>query len=208
MGNLESMISCTPSAAVVYSHAAVGDLERLKVALKEDKNKIGIKYVDGEGKTPLMIAAKHGHTECVTVLLNNAAKLHARSNDRTTVLLYAISGGHEKVIEVLLKAGANVNARGPNGQTALMRAALLGHSFIVAILLQFRAYLNTEDIDGVTPLMAAVHTECEECLKLLLHAGADKNYLNKVLLHKIIICNLLAFFKIQLPSNFSISYIF
>ena len=52
-----------------------------------------------------------------------ASKLHARTNDRTTVLMYAVAGGHADCVNILLKAGANPSARGPKGKTALILAS-------------------------------------------------------------------------------------
>lgn len=78
-----------------------------------------------EGKfTPLMYAAdsffnEEDALECVTILMNAGADIHAVDANDTTVLMRAAGHGWDSVVEKILKAGADPSARDIFGRTAL-----------------------------------------------------------------------------------------
>ncbi len=53
------------------------------------------------GSTPLHLAALHGKTEIVTLLLEHGADMHLRDNLNATPLSYAKGGGHKEIIGLL-----------------------------------------------------------------------------------------------------------
>lgn len=81
------------------------------------------------GKTPLMMAADHGHTEIVSLLLNAGADMEARDEYGFTALASAGQGGHAEVVSLLRKRGAKVSL------TNFLGAALFGHKDVLKTLL-------------------------------------------------------------------------
>lgn len=108
------------------------------------------------GVTPLMLAAIHGHTDCVHVL----APYEATRQEETfgyTALSLAAHFNYPFVVESLIpyEAGITLN----NGWTALMIAAAAGNTACCAALVQYEARAST---DGLTAYLLAVergHTD-------------------------------------------------
>jgi hypothetical protein len=61
---------------------------------------------NGEGVTPLMIAAYHGHLEMVRALTDHGANLQATDNDGFTAVMLADHSGHDEIVKILLARGA------------------------------------------------------------------------------------------------------
>ncbi|MEE8606587.1 MAG: ankyrin repeat domain-containing protein, partial [Nitrospiraceae bacterium] len=57
--------------------------------------------------TALMLAAAHGHSKVLELLLEHGAVVDARATDHSTALMQAASAGHVNVIKQLLKRGAD-----------------------------------------------------------------------------------------------------
>ena len=72
------------------------------------------------GMTPLLFAARQGHIEAATALLDAGADINERSKgDHTSPLLMAIINGHFDLAKVLIDRGADVKAASDNGVTPL-----------------------------------------------------------------------------------------
>ena len=72
------------------------------------------------GMTPLLFAAREGHLEAATALLDAGADVNQpREGDHTTPLLMASLNGHFDLGKYLLDRGADPNRTGENGATAL-----------------------------------------------------------------------------------------
>ena len=159
----------------------------LKAALDMDASGIGRKFVDADGKTALMVAALHDHSDCLKLLLYAPKKrgsdnfqVYETSNDGTTVLMWAVIGSSEESVRELLRAGADVSVYGPKRITALFLASRLGLSSIAKILLDAGADIEAQNADGATPLLAAVSNGHEECTVLLLEYNANLKHKDKV----------------------------
>jgi ankyrin repeat protein len=59
------------------------------------------------GVTPLMIAAFHGHTPIVRLLINAGVNVNAQTPIGTTALEMALNWGRHNVVRNLIMAGAN-----------------------------------------------------------------------------------------------------
>ena len=59
-----------------------------------------------DGTTPLLMAAKHGRTSVVEILLTKGANLNARDIDNMTALGYAKKNKFERLTRYLQDAGA------------------------------------------------------------------------------------------------------
>jgi ankyrin repeat protein len=71
------------------------------------------------GITPLLFAARQGHAEAATLLLDAGADLHQAAGDHTTPLLMAIINGHFDLAKTLLDRGADPRKASDNGVTPL-----------------------------------------------------------------------------------------
>jgi uncharacterized protein len=107
-----------------------------------------------------------------------------------TPLIAAASLGAENVGLLYMERGANIHHGGCHGGTALHWAAWCGWDKLVRRLIQEKAEINRRCIDfESTPLFWAIHGfknvgkehvhHQEECARLLINAGADKNIPNK-----------------------------
>jgi ankyrin repeat protein len=84
---------------------------------------------DGEGNTPLMLAAYHGHAATVRMLVERGADVDLRNHRDQAPVAGALFKGEDEVVRVLVAAGADLDAGTPSGRdTAAMfdRTELLG----------------------------------------------------------------------------------
>ena len=60
-----------------------------------------------DGWTPLLIASKGGHDECVTLLLERGMSVNRAKVDGWTPIMVASQNGHASTVELLLSRGAH-----------------------------------------------------------------------------------------------------
>nr|XP_053654674.1 serine/threonine-protein phosphatase 6 regulatory ankyrin repeat subunit B-like [Cherax quadricarinatus] len=130
---------------------------------------------DDDGWTPLHCAARRNHSGVLQVLLNDSRcdpSLPSKVKG-VTVLHIAAEAGHDDCVKMLLDAGADVNCQDDDGQTPLYYAVKNNNVDIVQML------LNNSRCDprnkGGTVLHIAVVKGYDDCVKMLLDAGADVN---------------------------------
>ncbi|KAB8214873.1 ankyrin repeat-containing domain protein [Aspergillus novoparasiticus] len=110
---------------------------------------------DGHQRTPLFLAAAHGHKLITELLIERGAEVSTRDVDNRTPLFAAIQNGHIPIVEVLTKHGVDVRTQDNAGLTPLHIAVKLGHPQMVDLLLRHGADANAADRDGVTPVFVA-----------------------------------------------------
>lgn len=144
---------------------------------------VGTAGPDERGEA-LRHAVGAGRLELMVWLLDEAdAALEYGGTDGKTPLTCATLGGHAALAEELLRRGANVEARSSSflpfenrddfGWHPLHYAADRRHALLVQLLLDAGAQADAETTEGTTPLMLAAHRGDEDCLRLLLLAGAE-----------------------------------
>lgn len=147
-----------------------GDSTAMKSFLESQPDHIEAR--DRRGWTPLMHAAFYADADCVRLLLERGANVHAANKFGATALHYA-AADLEKT-RLLLKAGADANAVSSLGNTPLMLAARSGKSSpVVQLLLGNRADVHARNVYGVTALIIAASSDDVETVQLLLDRGAD-----------------------------------
>lgn len=133
-------------------------------------------------KPPLALAARHGHADVLSFLLEHGAPLEDRDTGGMTALHDALLYGWTAAAQRLLVAGANPNATyGPRATTALLLAVrpleqVDQAAVLVRLLVRAGAVLDQADCEGVTPLLAAVHEGRFDLVLVLLALGADARH--------------------------------
>ncbi|XP_060218202.1 uncharacterized protein LOC132645306 isoform X1 [Lycium barbarum] len=153
--------------------AREGKIDLCKYLVEELK--IDINEKDEEGETPVLHAARQGHTATVQYLVEHGADPAIPSASGATALHHAAGDGHIELVKFLLSKGVDVDLQSDVG-TPLMWAAGLGQADAVKVLLEHHANLHvqTED-DNVSPLVSAVAANSLPCVELLVKAGANVN---------------------------------
>ena len=137
-----------------------------------------INDADKDGKSLLMIAARHGRGEIIEQL-KGFASIDANTFDGCgcTALMQAIALKNRVYFDFLLEErfACNVRLRDPKGRTVLMHAVLSrSHFFVEKILKISTSDINTCDKSYRTPLLEALASKCESrTVLLLLQSGAD-----------------------------------
>ena len=127
----------------------------------------------------LVHAAFLGLTSAVRVLLDAEATIDAVDEDGDTALIKAAAQGHVDIVRLLLDIGADIEARHYNRGTALVWAAFNGHSNVVRLLLQKGANIEAVTESGNSALHGAARNYHLEVVEILLERGADPFALSK-----------------------------
>lgn len=127
----------------------------------------------------LELAAKHGHTEVVEVLLDHGADANDADTLGWTALHFAAEDNQAKTADVLIMiAGADINAIEHMGRTPIHDAAAWSSNDVLRGRLRRGAKTNEADLDGRTALTLCVlrdqATLSKLSIYLLLRAGASE----------------------------------
>ena len=154
------------SAAMAGDHEAVRKLIGIQVDINQNVM----------GETALAFAAKGGHTECVSLLLEAGAKVDTRftgyGDQNYTALMHAADNGHASCVEMLIGAGADVNTLDRTCGTALCLAARKGFHDSVQLLIDAGADLNITKTNCIHLRRNSV-VECSEEQPFKMHPTAD-----------------------------------
>jgi ankyrin repeat protein len=162
----------------LFRAARVGRLGNLKLLLERGANANAKDYID---EAPLGVAARYGHAECVSMLLEAGADIDAWHDPKKnavgeSALCSAVRKRFADVVNVLLAAGANPNAFPPNGLVPLQQAAECGDREMCQLLVQSGAAINENGgFLGDTALHRTVSSKRIETQRILLELGADVN---------------------------------
>lgn len=134
--------------------------------------------------TPLVIAARNGHYDIVSYLLN---KTHADSEQSGSVIFdgetiegapplwCAAAAGHLQIVKLLVKHGSKVNSTTKTNSTPLRAACFDGHYNIVKYLVKYGADIEVANRHGHTCLMIACYKGHYKIVQYLLALKADVN---------------------------------
>ncbi|XP_072272959.1 ankyrin repeat and SAM domain-containing protein 4B [Pyxicephalus adspersus] len=113
-----------------YHQAAIdGYLDILKEATRKDLN-----TTDGDGMTPLLLAAYHGHLDVLEVVCNRGGDPDKSDIWGNTPLHHAAEKGHANCVAFLVNFGANIFALDNDHHSPLDVANLKGRTDCVKIL--------------------------------------------------------------------------
>ncbi|XP_044581344.1 ankyrin-1-like [Cotesia glomerata] len=172
----------------------LGDIKSVRVLIKKgvDVNKPGKKMW-----TPLHVAAKHGHSEIVKLLIQNGASVNSviteSKGQRFTPLYLAVLKNHLECAKVLLKNGASVSPTTDGATHPIQIAVFKGHEEMAALLLSHGAQVNVRFSDSffkafknqtfsnlwmghnIPLLHGSILQQFDGMTQLLLQYGADIN---------------------------------
>ncbi|XP_015164397.1 ankyrin-1-like isoform X1 [Solanum tuberosum] len=152
--------------------ATEGQLKMCKYLVEELK--IDVNDRDKEGQTPVLCAAREGHTATVQYLIEKGAD-PATPSTSGAALHNAAGNGHIELVKLLLSKGVDVDLQSDAG-TPLMWAAGLGQEDAVKVLLEHHANFDAQTgDDNMCPLGSAVAANSLPCVELLVKAGANVN---------------------------------
>ncbi|KAK7811869.1 hypothetical protein U0070_024132 [Myodes glareolus] len=140
---------------------------------------LGVNVTNQDGCSPLHMAALHGRTDLVPLLLKHGAYSGARNASQAVPLHLACQQGHFQVVKCLLDSSAKPNKKDLGGNTPLIYACSGGHHEVAALLLQHGAAINASNNKGNTALHEAVLGRHALVVELLLFHGASVDILNK-----------------------------
>ncbi len=106
--------------------------------------------VQDANNAALHLAAINGHTDIVTLLLNEGVPIESRGFDGRTALHEASRHCNLSMVECLLERGACVNQRSDSGWTPLHDAGYKGHAAIFTLLLKNGADASITNNRGMT----------------------------------------------------------
>ncbi|XP_049330510.1 ankyrin repeat domain-containing protein 27 isoform X2 [Astyanax mexicanus] len=140
---------------------------------------LGVNSSSVDGFTPLHVAALHGHTALVSLLIRHGANINSRNGQSATPLHLACQNSHIQVVTSLVECNAKLNKRDQFGNTPLIQACLKGHEQTVEVLLESGASVNLANNQGNTAIHEAVRGGHQALVELLLQAGALTHLRNK-----------------------------
>jgi ankyrin repeat protein len=132
---------------------------------------------NNEGSTPLHLAAFHDNAAMAQLLLRNGAYRHAKTNDKRWTPLHIAAFRHydSAVVKLLISNHADVNATGLRNERPLCLAVQNCQYSTASYLLEHGADMTFKTVsDGWTLVHAAVRSERDVAVKLLIRAGADR----------------------------------
>lgn len=127
-----------------------------------------------KSSTPLYEAASNGHTETVSILLEHGASHRVKVPPKNySPLGIAALNGRDECAMVLLQHGADPNLKGHCNNATLVEACCGGRPKLLKDLIAAGGNIEDSNGTGVTPLHIAAFRGQDECVRVLVEAGAD-----------------------------------
>ena len=152
----------------LFSSSLVGDMKGVMAALAQGGRAA---WRNDQGFTPLLAAAKKGHTDICGLLLENGSDVNEIHPVTKYSALHDAAGfGHVALVEALLSWGAAVDPKDHGGSTPLYLACQEGHLPCVLALLKAGASITLPGPGGTVAIhIAAYHNKVEVVRALLEH---------------------------------------
>ena len=174
--SMETMCPGKPEAVPLYYAAMLGFRDLAEHLIAEHPEHLNAR--GGSEGVLMHIAARRGHADILTLLLEHGADVDERDGGFTP-LHRASWKGKVEAGQCLLDRGADINAQDKYSNSPLRDAAVFGHVEFARMLLNRGARIDVQDADLQTPLHNAVDRGHIQVVRLLLEHGADVNARDK-----------------------------
>ncbi len=165
-------------AAEIHQAAEAGDLAKVKALVEKDP--ACVKAKDGNGRTPLHLAAQGRHLEVLRYLVDKGADLDALDKNGIAPLHILARSGQTEAVRLMIDKGADIDIKDPVKLTPLNMAAESGLEAMVELLIEKGADIENKHAYGRTPLVGAARERGNiNVIRMLLDAGADVNSSDK-----------------------------
>ena len=142
-----------------------------------------INAVNSYGSTPAHIAAYHGKSAILALLLSRGADIHVADMRGLTLLHSAVSlscgSANKECAKMLLDHGADINAKNWRKETPFHFACRFMKKRLIQMMMKYSPDLNACDEDGATPLMRLADRGMTGTMSVLTKAGADISIKNR-----------------------------
>lgn len=140
-----------------------------------EKKSMYINVCNSEGFTALHVAAMHGRTDMVRLLMDSGSYTNVQTRSKgVTPLHLACQNQRLSVLELLLQSSeCNVNVQDFRGNTPLHYACYTGNQKLVRLILRASPELNVRNNNGKTAKEEAEENLCISLVNLL--KNAEKN---------------------------------
>jgi ankyrin repeat protein len=158
-------------ATPLFKAAFEGDIDFVQWALQKgaDPN-----AKNDASLTPLYVACENGHSAVVTLLLEAGASHRMKvPHSNWTPMSIAANRGRNKCVKALLTYGADPNVKGHFCHTPAAEACHHGHPKMLKYFIVSKADIEATIVDGFTLLGVAAHMGQDECVRVLIDAGAN-----------------------------------
>jgi ankyrin repeat protein len=126
-----------------------------------------------DGSVALLWAARKGHLENVTALIDAGADINIVNAEGIVPIQWAAENGHTQVVEALVEAGASLDLRETtSGQGLMHGVSIYGHVEIARLLLSRGAQVDAKDAAQKTPIYYACRYGHGQLADLLVDNGA------------------------------------
>lgn len=156
----------------LYIAAEKGDVRLVRILLGMGADPGLSSTVESGCVPPLVVAATHGHTECLNLLLASGAPIHASDRWGNTALLKACSSGHSQCVQDLLTKGADPAIPNHWNSTCLEASASQGFAEILTFLMSSDKF-DVRSREVRSALITAASRGRLDCVEALLNAGCS-----------------------------------
>ncbi|XP_035281362.1 ankyrin repeat and sterile alpha motif domain-containing protein 1B-like isoform X7 [Anguilla anguilla] len=151
-----------------------GDVEIVRILINHGPSHCRVNEQNHEKETALHCAAQYGHSEVVSVLLQELTDPAMRNSRGETPLDLAALYGRLQVVRMLVNAHPNLMGCSTRRHTPLHLAARNGHRAAVQVLLEAGMDVNCQTEKGSALHEAALFGKMD-VVRLLLDSGIDAN---------------------------------
>lgn len=163
-------------ASEIHEAVIAGNVEQVRILLAASPAVVNER--DTAQSLPLHLAAYHGQTAIIEILLSQGADINAGDRENTSPLTVAAMLNQMDAVRVLTERGASVTAKDVNGVTPLLSAARNRNTEMVRYLVDHGASLAEVSSAGSNCLHIAASIGADSLVTYLLAQGMDVNARN------------------------------
>lgn len=138
-----------------------------------------VNQTDEQGRSLLLIATVHAHTETATLLVQHGADVNLQAHNKDSAFLYAGASGQTSLLQLFIAHGARFDLFNRYNGTALIPACERGHVETVRLLANTKGFpIDHVNRLGWTALMEAVilgdgSSKYQQIVQILKDAGTN-----------------------------------